>query len=120
VSDQNASFGGSCPAGNFRTYSCPPLSVRPEPSLLVVQYAASSKALTTGRAFAQAALTRIPLPGWPTLRMLLQPLTVVVIDLTTAFMLRIAAKNARAAPTISPCTTPEPETHERTLAMSAQ
>jgi hypothetical protein len=52
--------------------------------------------------------------------MLLQPLTVVVIDLTTTFMMRIAVKNASVAPMIIPCTTPECETHERTLAISAQ
>src|SRR6478735_6687006 len=116
VSDQNASFGGSCPAGNRRTYSWPPTSVRPAPSLVVVQYAASSNTLTTGNTFAQAARTRIPLPGCPHLRMLLQPLTVVVIALAAAFMMRSAVKNASVAPMITPCTTPEPETHASTLA----
>src|SRR5664279_2566161 len=119
VSDQKASFGGSCPAGKCRTYSCLPLSVCPEPSVVVVQYAASSNTLTTGRALAQAARTRIPLPGWPHLRMLLQPLTVVVIALTTTFMMRIAVKNASVAPMINPCTTPDCETHARTLAILA-
>src|SRR5664280_2077159 len=116
VSDQKASVGGSCPAGKCKTYSWPPTSVRPAPSLVVVQYAASSTTLTTGNAFAQAARTRIPLPGWPHLRMLLQPLTVVVIALAAAFMMRIAVRNASVAPMMTPCTTPEPETHASTLA----
>src|SRR3954471_5814440 len=118
VSDQKASFGGSCPAGKCRTYSCLPLSVCPEPSFVVVQYAASSNTLTTGRALAQAARTRIPLPGWPHFGIELQPLTVVVIALITVFMVTIAVRNASVAPMMIPCTTPECATHARTFAMS--
>src|SRR3954453_12419184 len=118
VSDQKASFGGSCPAGKWRTYACLPLSVCPEPSFVVVQYAASPNTSTRGRALAQAARTRIPLPGWPHLGIELQPLTVVVIDLITMFMVTIAVRNASVAPMMIPCTTPECATHARILAMS--
>jgi len=52
--------------------------------------------------------------------MLLQPLMVVVTVLATMFMVRIAVRNASVAPMIIPCTTPEPEIHARTLAMSAR
>jgi hypothetical protein len=48
--------------------------------------------------------------------MLLQPLTVVVIALAAAVMTRIAVRNASVAPMMTPCTTPEPDTHESTLA----
>jgi hypothetical protein len=51
--------------------------------------------------------------------MLLQPLMLVVIVLPTAFMTTIAVRNAHVAPMMVPCTTPEPEIHESTLAIPA-
>jgi len=63
---------------------------------VVVQYGASSNTLTRGRALAQAARTRTPLPGRPHLQMTLHPLTVGVIAPPTAFIMRIAVKNAPA------------------------
>ena len=107
VSDQNASFGGSCPAGNAGRTSLAPSSRWPAPSLVVVQYAASSKTLTTGSAFAQAARTRTPFSGRPHPGMDAQPLTVRVILRTTRFMTTIAVRNASVAPMMTPCTTPE-------------
>jgi hypothetical protein len=42
-----------------------------------------------------------------------QPLTPSVIVLITAFMTRMAVRNARVAPMITPCTTPECATQAR-------
>jgi hypothetical protein len=50
--------------------------------------------------------------------MLLQPLAIVVIVLPAAFITRIAVRNAKVAPMMIPCTTPEPDIHARTLAIS--
>src|SRR5216684_833394 len=47
-------------------------------STVVVQYAASCATLTAGRILAHAARWRMPLPGWPHLVVVRQPLTVVV------------------------------------------
>ena len=83
-------------------------------STLVVQYAASSNTLTTGSAFCNAARTNSPFPGWPARRIELQPLTVVVSAFATESRTRIVVRNARVAPMITPWTTPELATQERT------
>src|SRR3954451_12478584 len=111
VSDQNAFVGGSCPGGKCRRYVCSPVSLFVSLSALVVQYAASSNTLTTGRAFCNAARTSKPLPGRPALRIEFQPLTVVVSAFATAFRMRTVVRNAKVAPMITPCTTPESATH---------
>src|SRR5260370_3067200 len=97
--------GGSCPSGKCRTYSRWPESRRPALSTVVVQYAASSTPLTAGSTLAQAARRRMPLPGWPHLKVVLQPLTVVVMAFTTAFIMICAVRNASTPPTMIPCTT---------------
>src|SRR5205807_5969539 len=109
VSDQKASLGGSCPTGKCRTYSRWPESRRPALSTVVVQYAASCTTLTAGRVRAHAARRRMPLPGWPHLVVVLQPLTVVVMAFTTAFIMIFAVRNASTPPTMIPCTTGETE-----------
>jgi len=50
----------------------------------------------------------MPLPGWPHLVVVLQPLTVVVMAFTTAFIMILAVRNASTAPRMIPCTTCEP------------
>src|SRR5438132_1201696 len=54
---------------------------------------------------AHAARRRMPLPGWPHLKVVLQPLTVVVMAFTTAFITIFAVRNASTPPTMIPCTT---------------
>src|SRR6266566_3769972 len=120
VSDQKASFGGRCPGGKCRRYACSPLSFVPALSTPVVQYAASSNELTTGRAFCKAARTNSPLSGRPALRIELQPLTVVVSAFATESSTRIVVRNARVAPMITPCTTPELAIQERMPLMRTQ
>jgi hypothetical protein len=51
--------------------------------------------------------------------MLLHPLTVVVRDLATAFMMTIAVRNDKVAPMITPCTTPDCTIHAKTPAIPA-
>src|SRR5213079_2489083 len=113
VSDQKASLGGSCPTGKCRTYSRWPESRRPALPTVVVQYAASCTTLTAGSTLAQAARRRMPLPGWPHLKVVLQPLTVVVMAFTTAFIMICAVRNASTPPTMIPCTTCETESMVR-------
>src|SRR5260370_14523491 len=109
VSDQKASLGGSCQTGKCRTYSRWPEIRRPALSTVVVQYAASCATLTAGSTLAHAARRRMPLPGWPHLKVVLQPLTVVVMAFTTAFIMICAVRNATTAPTVIVCTTSETE-----------
>src|SRR5215469_2522980 len=109
VSDQKASLGGRCPSGKCRTYSCWPESRRPALSTVVVQYAASSTTLTAGSTLAQAARRRMPLPGWPHVKVVLHPLTVVVMAFTTALIISCAVRNASTPPTMVACATGETE-----------
>src|SRR5579859_6091692 len=113
VSDQKASLGGSCPSGKCRTYSCWPESRRPALSTVVVQYAASCTTLTAGRFLAQAARRRMPLPGWPHLKVVLHPLTVVVMAFTITFIMICAVRNASTPPTMIPCMMCEPASQVR-------
>ncbi len=82
-------------------------------SVLALQYAASSKLLTTGRAFCSAARTSSPFPGRPARRIARQPFTVVVSDLATAFSSRTVVTYANVAPMITPWTTPESANHRK-------
>src|SRR5437868_15123953 len=102
VSDQKASLGGSCPTGKCRTYSRWPESLRPALSTVVVQYAASCATLTAGSTLAHAARRRMPLPGWPHLKVVLHPLTVVVMALSAAFLTILAVGNVSTRPQMLP------------------
>ncbi len=81
-----------------------PFSVRPVPSTVVVQYAASCVTLTAGRFLAHAARRRMPLPGWPHFKVVLQPLTVVWIALIFRFIRTIAVRYASTPPMMTACT----------------
>src|SRR6267378_5651013 len=101
VSDQNASLGGRPPGGKCRMKSCCPESVCPAPSTPVFQYIASCGTFTgPGKIRAHAARVKMPLPGRPHPKSVIQPLILVALVLA-----RIStATTPSPAPTKKPCT----------------
>src|SRR5439155_14008767 len=101
VSDQNASLGGRPPGGKCRMKSRSPESVCPAPSTPVFQYIASCGTFTgPGKIRAHAARVKMPLPGRPHPKRVIQPL-----NLPAASLARIStATTPSPAPTKKPCT----------------
>src|SRR2546422_5320440 len=101
VSDQNASLGGRPPGGKCRMKSCSAESGRPAPSTRVLQYIASCGTFTgPGKIRAHAARMKMPLPGRPHPKTVIQPLILVALILA-----RIStATTPSPAPTKKPCT----------------